>query len=232
MQHLLPLSYSSLYTQERLMSIYLDSANPDDARHAQELGFITSITTNPKIVASVGRPAMELLHELVAIFDGPVWYQVTARTLEGRLDEARKAYAVAPEKVIAKIPITTENMIMVAQLVSEGIPCGVTAVYSPAQVYLAAQAGASYVAPYVNRMTRQLGDGLAVVREMAAILQGTKTEIVAASLKSVQEVSDVLLAGAHHVTIPLDLILQMGDHELSEQAIEEFDAYAHGLKTG
>ncbi len=207
------------------MAIFLDSANPADARRAQALGFVAGVTTNPKLMAQESRPPLAILEELIAAFDGPVWFQVTADTLEGRLEQARQAVSLSPGQVVAKIPASTENFTMVAGLVSEGITCGVTAVYSPAQVYLAAQAGARYVAPYVSRMTRQLGDGLAVVREMAAILRGTQTEIVAASLKSVEEIASVLMAGAHHVTVPLDLILAMGDHPLSARAIDEFNGY-------
>ncbi|GAB4469145.1 MAG: fructose-6-phosphate aldolase [Anaerolineae bacterium] len=207
------------------MAIFLDSANPDDARRARALGFVAGVTTNPKLMAQESMPPLAILKELVAAFDGPVWFQVTADTLEGRLEQARQAVSVSPGQVVAKIPANTENFTLAARLVSEGITCGVTAVYSPAQVYLAAQAGARYVAPYVSRMTRQLGDGLAVVREMAAILRGTQTEIVAASLKSVEEIVSVLMAGAHHVTVPLDLICAMGDHPLSARAIEEFNGY-------
>ena len=100
--------------------------------------------------------------------------------------------------------------------------------YSPAQAYLAAQVEATFAIPYVSRITRQLGDGLAVVRDVAQILRGTQTEVLAASLKTVDEVVATLLAGAQHVTIPLDLILAMGEHELSRQAIEEFNASMQG----
>ncbi len=93
-----------------------------------------------------------------------------------------------------------------------------------AQAVLAALVGAAYVAPYVSRLTRHLGDGPAIVREMAAVVRGSRTRIIAASLKSSSEAVAALLAGAHDVTLPLDLILAMGEHELSRQAIEEFDA--------
>jgi transaldolase len=94
------------------------------------------------------------------------------------------------------------------------------------QAYLAAQVGAAFVAPYVNRLTRQLGDGLAVVRAMADMVQGTETRVLAASLKSVDEVAAALKAGAHDVTMPLALILTLGEHELTHQAIAEFPTIA------
>ncbi len=206
------------------MGVYLDSATPGDARRAQQLGFVEAITTNPTLIARTGRPGLEVLAELVEIFDGHVFYQVTAPTAEGRFDQAWEAHEIRPDKVVVKIPATVENLTMAARLIDSGIECAITAVYSPAQAYLAAQVEATFAIPYVNRITRQLGDGLAVVRDVAQILQGTQTEVLAASLKTVDEVVATLLAGADHVTIPLDLILAMGEHELSRQAIEEFNA--------
>lgn len=205
------------------MGIFLDSASPADAKRAQELGFLEGVTTNPSLIAKTGRPGLDVLDELVEIVDGHVFYQVTADSVEARYDQAWEAHEVRPDKVIVKIPATTENVAMMVKLVQNGIECAVTAVASPAQAYLAAQANASFVAPYVNRLTRQLGDGLAIVRDIRAILAGTQTEILAASLKSVDEVVAVMLAGAHHVTLPLDLILAMGEHPFSQQVIEEFN---------
>jgi transaldolase len=206
------------------VGVYLDSAHPSDARRAQQLGFVEAITTNPTLIARTARPGLEVLAELVEIFDGHVFYQVTAPSVEGRYDQAWEAHEVRPDKVVIKIPATVENLTMAARLIDAGIECAITAVYSPAQAYLAAQVEATFAIPYVNRITRQLGDGLAVVRDVAQILRGTQTEVLAASLKTVDEVVATLLAGAQHVTIPLELILAMGEHELSRQAIEESNA--------
>jgi transaldolase len=202
------------------MALFLDSANPEDARRAQELGFIEGITTNPRLMAQTGRKGLEVLEELVEIFDGHVFYQVTAQTLEARLDEAWQAYEIRPDRVVIKIPAATENFGMIAKL--PGVEIAITSVFSPAQAYLGVQAGVHYIIPYVNRATRLLGDGLALVGDLAQIVAGSETVILAASLKSVEEGLGALLAGAHHLTLPLELILAMGDHELSLQAIEEF----------
>jgi len=102
-------------------------------------------------------------------------------------------------------------------------------VATPAQAYVATQVGASFVAPYVNRLTRQLGDGLSIVRDMARLVADTRTRILAASLKSVDEVVAALMAGAHDVTMPLDLILALGEHAFSQQAIDEFNAHSQGM---
>jgi transaldolase len=208
------------------MAIYLDSANLDDARRAQELGFVQGITTNPKLIAETGRPGLDVLSDLVEIFEGHIFYQVTAATVDARTDEAWQAYKIRPDKVVIKVPTTAENLSMVSRLVPAGIECAMTAAYSPAQAYLAAQVRASFVIPYVNRMTRQLGDAFGIVRNMVQVVQETQTRVLAASFKSLDEVIATILAGVDDLTIPLDLILAMGDHELSRQAIEEFSAHA------
>lgn len=205
------------------MAVYLDSADINDAHRAQALGFVAAVTTNPTLIAKTGRPGLDVLRELVDVFDKHVFYQVTAGTVQARLDQAWEAHDIRPGRVVIKIPATTENLPVVAELTAGGIECLLTAVASPAQVYLAAQVDARYVAPYVSRLTHHLGDGIAIVRDMARILAGTETEIVAASLKSVEEAVAVLLAGAHHVTLPLDLILTMGEHELTRQAVAQFN---------
>lgn len=206
------------------MAIYLDSVNLEEARRAQDLGFVQGITTNPKLMAQTGRAGLDVLSDLVEIFDGHIFYQVTAATVEARTDEAWQAYQIRPDKVVIKVPTTTENLSMVSRLIPAGIECAMTAAYSPAQAYLATQVRASFVIPYVNRMTRQLGDAFGIVRNMVQIVQGSQTRVLAASFKSVDEVIATILTGVDELTLPLDLILAMGDHELSQQAIAEFSA--------
>ena len=205
------------------MAIYLDSAHLDDVRQAQQLGFVAAVTTNPTLIAKTGRPGLDVLRDILEIYDGPVFYQVTAATVQGRMEQAWEAHHFAPGRVVVKIPATTENMPLTAELAAGGVTCALTAVASPAQAYLATQVNARYVAPYVSRLTRALGDGVAIVRDMARLVAGTPTMILAASLKTVDETVAVLLAGAHHVTLPLDLILALGEHELSQEAIAQFN---------
>ena len=206
------------------MALFIDSADIEDVRRAFELGFVSGVTTNPALVAKTGRPGLDVLNDLLDLTNGPVFYQVTAPTLKGRAEQAREASHLSWRRVHVKIGATTENISLAAHLTREGIMCAVTAVASPAQAYLAVLSGATYIAPYVNRLTRQQGDGVAVVRRCVEVLKGSSTRLLAASLKSVDEVLEVVLAGAHDITIPLELILKLGDHDLSNQAIEEFTA--------
>jgi transaldolase len=203
------------------MSLYLDSADPADARAAMTLGYLSGITTNPTLMARVSQPPLETLAELCAISTGPVFYQITGETPDALLEEALTARQVNPDKVVLKVPTTPYNLTLVAQL-SDEHPCAATAIFSAGQAYVAARAGARYVAPYVNRSTRLLGDGPALVSQMAALLRGSATEIIAASIKSVDEAVATLRAGAHHLTLPLDMLRALGHHDLSDAAIAEF----------
>ncbi|MCC6801017.1 MAG: hypothetical protein IT325_12945 [Anaerolineae bacterium] len=204
------------------MGIYLDSANPDDARRAQELGFIAGVTTNPKLVAQTGRPGLDVLSELVEIIDGHVFYQLTGATVEARTDEAWAAYKIRPDKVLLKVPSTTENYTMVSRLVPAGIECAMTAIYSPTQAFLAAQVRASFAIPYFGRLKRDVPDAARVIDRMVAAVRGTQTEILAASFKTVEDVIEALAAGIQHLTLPLDLILALGEHDLTRRDISDF----------
>lgn len=205
------------------MSLLLDSASAADAKIAMQLGFIAGITTNPNLLARVeGHPA-DIIAELADICPGPVYYQLTAHTLAEREREAERFLALRPN-VGLKIPMTHENLGLAARFTREGVSVGMTASYSAAQTYLTAEAGIHYSIAYVNRSTRLQGDGMALVSAMRAVIDAleTPTTLLVASLKTPAEVVDAVIAGAHDVTIPLSLIIEMGNHPLSDQTIEEF----------
>lgn len=205
------------------MALFVDSASPADARVAMSLGFVTGITTNPTLVAKMERKPEDLICELADLCSGPVFYQLNAPDLAGREAEARRVLALRPN-IALKIAMSTENLALAAKLTQEGVRVGMTASYSAAQTYLTCQAGIAYSIAYVNRSTRLQGDGLHLVSTMRAVVDvcDTSTTILVASLKSADEVVLAIKAGAHHVTIPLPLILEMGNHALSDQAIQEF----------
>lgn len=205
------------------MSLFLDSALPADARQAMALGFVAGITTNPVLMAKVDRKPEDVIAELADICPGPVFYQLTAPSVSAREAEARRFLALRPN-VALKIGMTAENLALAAKFAGEGVKVGMTASYSAAQAYLTCEAGVAYSIAYVNRSTRLQGDGAGLVSEMRAVVDAcdTPTTIMVASLKSASEVVQSVVAGAHHVTIPLPLLLELGDHPLSDQAIEEF----------
>jgi transaldolase len=206
------------------MALYLDSGLRSDAEVAAQLGFVRGITTNPTLLARAGWSAEDAIPALCHIFGGQIFHQVRAEDSVGIITEGRAFYRMAPKHVVLKIPCTLAGLRALAILTREDIPCAVTAIFSPAQVVLACEAGAQYIIPYVNRSTRLLGDGLALVREMAAVCRtiGRGTEILAASIKSPDEAVGALLAGAHHISVPLMVLQTMAESPYSHQAIREF----------
>lgn len=209
--------------------IYLDSAIIEEAKIAVDLGWIEGITTNPTLLKKSNLSPEETLTQLTAISPGELYYQLCATDFDSMILEASRAEQIVGNKIVLKIPATELGFRVTAHLSSE-IACAVTAIYSPAQAAIASAAGAKYAIAYVNRATRLLGDGLALVREMAKILQGSDTKILAASLKSPQEAAATLQAGADCLTIPLSILKQMTTHELSIKTVEEFRANGMGIK--
>jgi transaldolase len=212
------------------MALFLDSTFAEEAHRAFATGLVKGITTNPSLVAKTHQPAAEVIPQLCDLSSGIVFHQLTAENLADRREEAITMAGLRPGRVGLKIPCTYENLTLATELVKSGYMVALTAIFSLSQVYLACQAGAQYVIPYVNRSTRLLGDGIDLVRHMRAVIDadGAPTQILAASIKSADEAISALLAGAHHLSLPLALIESMGEHALSYQAIEEFKAAQKG----
>jgi len=209
------------------MAILLDSASVDDAAAAAELGFVHGITTNPALMArETKEPLAHLERLLAALPSGPICYQPTRTSYADMNDETRAVAALAPDRVVAKLPATLDAIKLAAALTDDGIRCALTAVYSPAQALLAHEVGCAWVIPYVDRAARQSDGGLSVVDSLAAILKRlqSSTRILAASLKSAPQVVDSILHGAHDITAPLDVLVSLPAHPLTESAVREFAA--------
>ena len=209
------------------MAVLLDSASLEDAATAAELGFVSGITTNPALMARETARPLAHIDGLLAVFPrGPICYQPTSSAFSEILDEARAASALAPQRIVIKLPATLEAIRVATPLVGEGVSCALTAVYCPAQALLAHETGCKWVIPYVDRAARQSVGGLVVVDALAAILERLQsgTRILAASLKSAPQVVDAILHGAHDITAPLDVLLGLPAHPLTESAVREFAA--------
>lgn len=206
------------------MGLFIDSAKIEEVEQAVELGFIAGVTTNPTLMARATETPQRVIRRICAVSPGAVFFQVTGATLEERGRVGREFYAICPDKIILKVPATTGNMALI-DLLADEIPCAATAVYSAAQALVACEAGARFVIPYVNRATRLLGDGCKLVEEMRDVLDSLENpaEILAASIKSPEEAVKAILAGADHLTLPLDILLALGNHPLSDAAIAEFE---------
>jgi transaldolase len=209
------------------MAILLDSASLDDAAVAAELGYVSGITTNPALMARETKEPLDHLERLLAIFPkGPVFYQPTRTSYAQMNDETRSAVALAPDRVVAKLPATLDAIRLAAALKEDGVRCALTAVYSPAQALLADETGCVWIIPYVDRAARHSSGGYEVVDGLAAMLVQLRssTRILAASLKSARQVVDSILHGSHDITAPLAVLRSLPAHSLTESAVHEFAA--------
>jgi len=210
------------------MSIFLDSAKLEEARAAQELGWVRAITTNPVLLANSGLSPEETLSQLAKLGFDYLFYQLTASTIPELEKEARLAHEIVGKSLVLKVSPDDIGFRFVAQNSTRFLFCP-TAIYSPAQALVAREVGARFIALYVNRATRLLGDGIALVRSAAAVLAGSQTEIVAASLKSGEEAVEAFTAGAQHVTVPFDVLQSLVVHPLSVETMDQFRNDGTGL---
>ncbi|BAW97169.1 transaldolase [[Synechococcus] sp. NIES-970] len=208
--------------------IYLDSAIASEASEAMAWGWVKGITTNPTLLAKVTNPPEETLKALAAITPGELYYQLVSEDCDGMIREAHRAREIIGDKLVLKIPATFTGFQSLPKLAPE-IACSVTAIYHPSQAVIAAEGGAKYAIAYVNRATRLLGDGCALVKEMKTVLQGSETTILAASLKSSDEVAGAIVAGADHITVPFAMLKTLTSHPLSEETKVEFNRLGCGL---
>ena len=210
------------------MKFFVDTADVDEIRKANDMGVICGVTTNPSLIAKSGRKFEDVIREITSIVDGPISGEVKATTTdaEGMIKEGREIAAIHPNMVV-KIPMTVEGLKAVKVLSSEGIKTNVTLIFSANQALLAARAGATYVSPFLGRIDDISGYGIDLVRQIADIFDVAKdihTEIIAASIRNPIHVTDCALAGADIATVPYKVIVQMTKHPLTDAGIEKFQA--------
>ena len=209
------------------MKVFIDTANVEDIRKANDMGVICGVTTNPSLIAKEGRDFNEVIREITSIVDGPISGEVKATTVdaEGMIKEGREIAAIHPNMVV-KIPMTAEGLKAVKVLSAEGIKTNVTLIFSANQALLAARAGATYVSPFLGRLDDISHPGIDLIRAIADIfgIYGFETEIIAASVRNPIHVTDCALAGADIATVPYDVIANMIKHPLTDQGIAKFQA--------
>jgi transaldolase len=207
------------------MKFFLDTANVDAIRKANDMGVICGVTTNPSLIAKEGRDFNEVIKEITSIVDGPISGEVKATTTDaaGMIAEGREIAKIHPNMVV-KIPMTAEGLKATKVLSAEGIRCNVTLIFSAGQALLAAMAGAAYVSPFLGRLDDISTDGVELVASIAEIfeVQGIETEIIAASVRHPMHVVDCAAAGADICTVPMKVIDQMIAHPLTDKGIENF----------
>ena len=207
------------------MKFFIDTANVEDIKKANDMGVICGVTTNPSLIAKEGKDYVETLKEIASIVDGPISGEVKATTTdaEGMIAEGREIAKIHPNMVV-KIPMTVEGLKAVKVLSSEGIKTNVTLIFTANQALLAARAGASYVSPFLGRLDDISTKGIDLVAEIAEMFDvaGIETEIIAASVRNPIHVTECALAGADIATVPYKVIEQMTHHPLTDAGIEKF----------
>ena len=209
------------------MKFFIDTANIEEIRKANDMGVIAGVTTNPSLIAKEGRDYATVLKEISAIVDGPISGEVKATTedAEGMIEEGRAIYALDPDHMVVKIPMTIEGLKAIKVLSAEGIPTNCTLIFSANQALLAARAGATYVSPFLGRLDDISQPGIDLIRtisDMFANYPEIKTEIICASVRNPIHITDCALAGADIATVPYGVIVQMTKHPLTDQGIVKF----------
>ena len=209
------------------MKFYIDTANVDEIRKANDMGVIAGVTTNPSLIAKEGRDYAETLKEITTIVDGPISGEVKATTAdaEGMIAEGRAIYALDPKHMVVKIPMTAEGLKAIKVLSAEGIPTNCTLIFSANQALLAARAGATYVSPFLGRLDDINMSGIQLIGDIAdifAVADGIDTQIIAASVRNSVHVTECALAGADIATVPYAVIEMMTKHPLTDAGIVKF----------
>ena len=208
------------------MELYLDTANVAEVERLARVFPIAGVTTNPSIIAASRESIWSVLPRLQKAIAprGTLFAQTMSRDAGGMVAEAKRLSNALPD-IVVKIPVTAEGLVAIKALKNEGITTLGTAVYSAAQGLLAALAGASYVAPYVNRVDAQGGDGIRMVQELQSLLEmhAPESKVLAASFKTPRQALDCLLAGCESITLPLDVAQQFITSPAVDAAIVKFE---------
>lgn len=207
------------------MKFFLDTANVEDIKKANDMGVICGVTTNPSLIAKEGRDFNQVIAEIASIVDGPISGEVKATTekAEDMIKEGREIAKIHPNMVV-KIPMTVEGLKATKVLSDEGVKVNVTLIFTANQALLAAKAGAAFVSPFLGRLDDISMPGVDLIRVIADIFEvhGIEAEIIAASVRNPIHVTDCALAGADIATVPYGVIEQMTKHPLTDQGIEKF----------
>ena len=206
------------------MKLFLDTANIDEIAEINRWGVLAGVTTNPSLAAREGIDFASMIKDICVELTGkPVSAEVVSTETDAMVSEARQLAAIA-DNVVVKIPLIPAGLGAVAQLSDEGIKTNVTLCFSATQAILAAQAGATYISPFLGRLDDIASDGLQLLAEIVEIYrgQGYSTEVLAASLRHPQHVVEAARIGADVATLPAKVFRQMVKHPLTDAGLERF----------
>jgi transaldolase len=205
------------------LRIFIDSANIEEIKDINDMGFLGGVTTNPSLVAKEKRDYAEVIREICRIVDGPISAEVLSLDYVSMVSEAEALAAIHPN-VVVKIPISEAGLKAIKTLATKNIHTNATLIFSAAQALLAARAGASYVSPFLGRVDDNGNDGLILLNDIVTIFNQflLSTEVIAASIRHPMHVVESAKIGSHIATVPYAIIKQMIKHPLTDAGIEKF----------
>ncbi len=213
------------------MKFFIDTADVEEIRNLNDTGLVDGVTTNPSLIMKSGRDIIEVTKEICSIVDGPVSAEVTATDYDGMIEEAAVLAKIA-DNICIKLPLTMEGLKACKTLSDQGQQTNVTLCFSANQALLAAKAGATYISPFIGRLDDLGQDGMEVIEEIRTIYDNYdfKTQILAASIRTVNHVKDAALIGADVATIPPSTMHKLVKHMLTDAGLSAF--LADWEKTG
>jgi transaldolase len=217
------------------MKLWLDTGSLDEIREINRWGILSGITTNPSLIGKEKMPFETHLKEIASEVDGPVSGEVVSTDKEGMVEEGLKLAAIAPN-IVVKCPVTPDGFAAVVELSRQGINTNMTLCFSPNQALLAAEAGATYISPFLGRVDDISSDGLALLAEIVEVYrtQGYTTQVLAASLRHPQHVVECAKIGADVATMPYDVFSKLANHPLTDiglkRFLEDWEKYQKALK--
>ena len=205
------------------MKFFVDTAEIKDIRDLYETGLLDGVTTNPSLIAKSGRQFKDVIKEICSIVPGPVSAEVAATDYDGLIAEGHVLAKLA-ENVVVKVPLTIDGLKATKTFSKEGIKTNVTLCFSPNQALLAAKVGATYISPFIGRLDDINADGVELIENIRTIYDNYSfaTEILAASIRTPNHITEVALAGADVATIPPAVIYKLADHPLTKSGLEQF----------
>ncbi|MFC0340892.1 fructose-6-phosphate aldolase [Paracoccus niistensis] len=207
------------------MRFFVDTADIAAIRELHELGMVDGVTTNPSLILKSGRDIAEVTREICEMVPGPVSAEVVASDAEGMIREGKHLAQIAPN-VTVKVPLTWDGLKACKALTDEGHMVNVTLCFTPAQAILAAKAGATFISPFIGRLDDIGLDGMELIADIRRIYDnyGYETNLLAASIRSVNHIIECARIGADVITAPPAVIKAMANHVLTDKGLDQFNA--------
>ncbi len=205
------------------MKFFIDTANIEEIKDANDMGMVDGVTTNPSLIAREEGEFKDIIKEISTIVDGPVSAEVISLDYEGMVKEAKELAKIG-DNIAVKIPMTVDGLKAVKTLSDLGIKTNVTLIFSALQALMAAKAGATYASPFVGRLDDLSDDGMTLIEEIVDIYEnyGFETEVIVASIRSALHVKTSALMGAHIATIPHKILSKLASHHMTDKGIDAF----------